>query len=437
MDRDVTGEAQSFDVLAGRFAARLYAVATVATSLWALVTGRPFDIELISFIACCAVATVVPHLAIWEQRGPLFVRLTLVVASTIQVVYMGLWLDHPLMMAFPAISAAFAGASSDRRWLIGHLIPPTVTVLWLNLPDQGWLPAIGQALLFLVLWTSIGEIPMWLRSAIDTTSQSLREAEAVTANRDRSLLESQAAQADQISGELGRRRELAASLRAIVDQAGSASTDVQARSSGIATHIDQLADASSQIAETATEASVTVDRIAAATATSQELVGQLGHAGQEVVGIVGVITGLSAQTNLLALNATIEAARAGSAGQGFAVVANEVKNLADRTAQSASSIGIVIEQVEDRLDASTQAMNVIADMVAKLETDHSTLAEAVSEQTEVLGDMSQAVTGGVASATEIVSVIRRLDERALHLDSDESSVTQDVVVSRQRSASTV
>ena len=104
----------------------------------------------------------------------------------------------------------------------------------------------------------------------------------------------------------------------------------------------------------------TVDKIrgiALVVSTSMSAVERLGESGKQIGSVVSLIEEIADQTNLLALNAAIEAARAGEHGRGFAVVADEVRSLAERTTEATSEIGSMIKRIQDETDTAVLEMS--------------------------------------------------------------------------------
>jgi methyl-accepting chemotaxis protein len=122
----------------------------------------------------------------------------------------------------------------------------------------------------------------------------------------------------------------------------------QQMAQAIASASEQMMAAISEIARNPQRAARTANEAARAAETANETVTKLGQSSAQVGGIVELISRIASQTRLLALNATIEAARVGEAGRGFAVVANEVKQLAQETAQATEEIGARVEAIQEQ-----------------------------------------------------------------------------------------
>ncbi len=170
-----------------------------------------------------------------------------------------------------------------------------------------------------------------------------------------------------------------------------------------------------------------IERIATLVAHSTERIGQLAARSRDIGGIAGVIREIADQTNLLALNAAIEAARAGEQGRGFAVVADEVRKLAERTSKATSEIHQMVVSVQADTDTTVQAMSEAAPQVSKsldlareasqiLETIHCQaqeaservheVATATHEQAIVANDVARHVQT-IASMTEETTATTR------------------------------
>ncbi|SFT33094.1 methyl-accepting chemotaxis protein [Geodermatophilus amargosae] len=205
----------------------------------------------------------------------------------------------------------------------------------------------------------------------------------------------------------------AASGIAEFSRAASDQTDAVVASAGeVAASVDTVATGSSQmetaireIAHNAAEAARVAGQAVDVAETTTRTVGKLGDSSQEIATVVKLINGIAEQTNLLALNATIEAARAGEAGKGFAVVASEVKELAQETARATEDISRRVEAIQADTAGAVEAISRISAVIGEINDFQATIAAAVEEQTATTNEMNRNVAEAAGGSRHIATAI--------------------------------
>lgn len=145
-----------------------------------------------------------------------------------------------------------------------------------------------------------------------------------------------------------------------------------------------------------------VKDIAATVSESSKIMISLGERSKQIGDIIRVISEIADQTNLLALNAAIEAARAGEQGKGFAVVADEVRKLAERTAKATSEIGSMIGAIQEEVQKSVTSMGEVSKMVGTGVEFSTQTGEALEKIVSSVSEL-QMMVQQIASATEEMS----------------------------------
>ncbi|MBS2970811.1 methyl-accepting chemotaxis protein [Metabacillus sp. KIGAM252] len=222
----------------------------------------------------------------------------------------------------------------------------------------------------------------------------------------------------------------------------------------IATGVQYVAERAASVSHTVSEAaqqtqkgSVYIDKavkqmddIYHSVEETTRLVKELGDKSAEINKIVDVITGISEQTNLLALNAAIEAARAGEHGKGFAVVADEVRKLAEGSKQSAEQITTLIRSIQKRTDLvidhmakeKEQAAGGL-DLIKETGDNFSMIQKAVQEVNSQIQEVSATAEQMSASSEEVTASV----EEMASIATESASSTQQVAAGAQQQFSSM
>ncbi len=250
----------------------------------------------------------------------------------------------------------------------------------------------------------------------------------------------------QITETASRLSSAATELSASADQMSKGSATQAERTGVVSTSSEEMSQtvldvaksaasvskSASDTAQTARDGETVVDRavrevkeIAVTVNDSSRFVQSLGERSKQIGEIVGVINDIADQTNLLALNAAIEAARAGEQGRGFAVVADEVRKLAERAGHATSEIGTMIKSVQDEV---AKAVGIMGNAASKVDQ-----GVKLSEETGV------ALTSIVTSVDDLQAVMQHIASATGEMSATSEEISREIeqiaVISRETSSS--
>lgn len=217
--------------------------------------------------------------------------------------------------------------------------------------------------------------------------------------------------------------KIAAGAEEVASQTGTVATageEMSATSYDIASNCLTAAEDAKRASHSAgngariIEKTVTVmHEIASNVQESAKTVENLGQRSDQIGAIIGTIEDIADQTNLLALNAAIEAARAGEQGRGFAVVADEVRALAERTTRATREIGDMIKSIQTETKAAVLAMELGVKQVESGTLEASRSGEALNDILEQVNAMA-AVISQIATAAEQQTATTREISQNIH-----------------------
>ncbi|MDO8991131.1 MAG: methyl-accepting chemotaxis protein [Sideroxyarcus sp.] len=239
----------------------------------------------------------------------------------------------------------------------------------------------------------------------------------------------------------GMSRQVAAGSRAQHDAADAASQAIGEMTGNIqniaenarlaAVSAGESRDLSSGGAKIAQNAAAEIERIALAFEDSAASINQLGERSQLINGIAGSISDIAEQTNLLALNAAIEAARAGEQGRGFAVVADEVRKLAERTSVATKEIATVISSIRAETSASigkAQSGTALARDGAGLARQAADALTHINQSSQAMLDKSAAIASAITEQTVAGELVGKKMQNILEQAERNSGVVEKMLV---------
>ncbi len=224
--------------------------------------------------------------------------------------------------------------------------------------------------------------------------------------------------------------EMSVSVAAAAEEMSSNMNNVAAAVEQTATNIHSVSAAAEQMSATLAEIAKNSEKSRSITAaavaqadSAAEKVKDLGVSAKAIGQVTATINEISDQTNLLALNATIEAARAGEAGKGFAVVANEIKILADQTADATTDIREKIARMQSTTQDTIREIGDITHVINDVNEIVSSIAAAVEEQSVVTSEIAENVSQASAGVGEVTENVAQSSQVAAEVAENISRVS--------------
>ncbi|MGE4422252.1 MAG: methyl-accepting chemotaxis protein [Pseudodesulfovibrio sp.] len=260
--------------------------------------------------------------------------------------------------------------------------------------------------------------------------ESLLEAITLVAEQALGISNALTDSAEQLSGQAEEIKTGSDQQRLRIQETATAMDQMNATVLEVAQNAASAAEGTEQAKEKAEEGSAVVANVVSSISEVSEkaeameaTMNDLGHQAESIGGILSVITDIADQTNLLALNAAIEAARAGEAGRGFAVVADEVRKLAEKTMQATKEVGDAISGIQTGSHVSIEAMKASSASVAKS-------TELAREAGLVLNEIVSIVE---SAADQVRSIATASEEQSATSDEISRSTEEIQTISNQTS----
>ena len=322
------------------------------------------------------------------SKASLLATVSIFGVATALLIVLGIWLARGIVMPLDGMRRAIVNVATNNDFT--HRIPVTSR-------DEA------------------GQMAQAFNQLIEQMQSSLREV-LDNAARISSAAHSAAEVSRQVSDASDNQSESASAMAAAIEEMTVSITHINESTQDALRRAHEAGAAANSGAETISQTNVEMAEIAKTVQSAGQNINEVGVQSNKISMIVQVIKDVADQTNLLALNAAIEAARAGEQGRGFAVVADEVRKLAERTASSTTDISKVVnamqsttqtavagmESVVQRVDVGNTLSDQAATRVGEIQGSAQHVAEAINDISVALNEQSS-VAQDIARRVETVA----------------------------------